>query len=232
MAGFDGIEYDLVSEADEDYDELQRIVGVAFQPMALHLPDLPLGLLEIGTGTGKTAIEVLKISPQFFMYSVDISQERHKLARVALTEYSDRVRLITEDIFCYLEANPNLVFDGAFSCLTLHNFPPNDRRSLLKTLHRNIWGGMPLVIGDKLAFDDPEEHKRVFDLHLERFSDYFIARGREDQLELWKEHYRQDDMVKWTRGQAIRDITDAGFRDVQLYWQKEDYLGAVITARS
>jgi tRNA (cmo5U34)-methyltransferase len=121
------------------YEELQE--AVAEQARGTNI-------LELGTGTGETALRVLARNPGARWTGIDASEAMLAAARARLPETADlRVQRLEDPL-------PEGAFDLVVSVLAVHHLDGNGKRDLftrVSRLTRNF------VLGDVVVPEDPAE---------------------------------------------------------------------------
>lgn len=134
---------DLVAREVPGYPELQDAVAAAAAEA------LPGRILELGTGTGETALRVLARLPGASMIGVDVSPAMLGRAREVLPREVDlRVGRFEED----LPAGP---FDLVFSALAVHHLDAEGKRDLFRRVARELAPGGRFVLADVVVPADP-----------------------------------------------------------------------------
>lgn len=134
---------DLVAREVPGYPELQDAVAAAAAEA------LPGRILELGTGTGETALRVLARLPAASLIGVDVSPAMLGRAREVLPREVDlRVGRFEED----LPAGP---FDLVFSALAVHHLDAEGKRDLFRRVARELAPGGRFVLADVVVPADP-----------------------------------------------------------------------------
>ncbi|WAI00338.1 class I SAM-dependent methyltransferase [Methanogenium organophilum] len=117
------------------------------------IPDGPVRVLELGSGTGFVTAMLCARNPEAEITGIDLSPGMLEVAK-AKPELSD-VTFITGD---FREVWGTGTFDVIFTTLCLHHLPDADRAALLKTIHDSLREGGVFVNGDVFAAEcDREE---------------------------------------------------------------------------
>ena len=121
------------------YEELQEAVAIAA---------VGRRILELGTGTGETAVRVLARNPGAHWTGVDASEAMLARARERLPEEADlRVGRLEDPL-------PEGPFDLAVSCLAVHHLDGPAKRDLF---HRVAAVAESFVLGDLVVPERPED---------------------------------------------------------------------------
>jgi tRNA (cmo5U34)-methyltransferase len=107
-------------------------------------------LLELGTGTGETALRVLTRHPGASLVGIDVSEEMLAVARERLPGADLRVARLEDPL-------PGGPFDLVFSALAIHHLDGAGKRDLFARVAAVLAAGGRLVIGDVVVPDDPAD---------------------------------------------------------------------------
>ncbi|HEY7464848.1 MAG TPA: methyltransferase domain-containing protein [Candidatus Limnocylindria bacterium] len=176
------------------YDEIQdTVIGL----LSLRPPHR---VLDLGIGTGTTALRILEALPDTRVVGMDVSREMLGRARRRLREYRGRFELRAGDI-----ANPQLdgLYDAIVSVLAVHHLWADEKRHLFSRLWEHLAPGGVLIVAD--AFRHASD--RLLELY-----DYPRP---EDPHEAEHDHLDTTaDQLSW--------MTAAGFASVDVAWKYED----------
>ena len=120
------------------YDELQDAVAAAA---------VGRNVLELGTGTGETAVRVLANNPGARWTGIDASEAMLELARRRLPAADLQVRRLEDPL-------PEGPFDLAVSCLAVHHLDGDAKRELFA---RVAAVAESCVLGDLVVPERPED---------------------------------------------------------------------------
>jgi tRNA (cmo5U34)-methyltransferase len=107
-------------------------------------------LLELGTGTGETALRVLRRHPGAALVGVDVSEDMLVVARERLPGADLRVARLEDP----LPAGP---FDLVFSARCIHHLDGPGKADLFRRAAEVLEPGGRFVIGDVVVPDDPAD---------------------------------------------------------------------------
>jgi cyclopropane fatty-acyl-phospholipid synthase-like methyltransferase len=145
---FDPDTYDALMTSDVPaYGRLQRAVAEACGASGSGVGQR---LLELGTGTGETAVHVLAARPGAELVGVDASEAMLSRARVRLPEASLSVARLQDP----LPAGP---FDVVFSALAVHHLDAREKASLFARVAEVVAAGGRFVLGDLIVPKDPAD---------------------------------------------------------------------------
>ena len=107
-------------------------------------------LLELGTGTGETALRVLRRHPGAALVGVDVSNDMLAVARERLRGSDLRVARLEDPL-------PPGPFDLVFSALCIHHLDGPGKADLFRRVAGVLSPGGRFVIGDVVVPDDPAD---------------------------------------------------------------------------
>jgi tRNA (cmo5U34)-methyltransferase len=145
-------------------------------------------LLELGTGTGETALRVLARNPGASLVGIDVSDEMLAVARERLPGASLRVARLEDEL-------PSGPFDLVFSALCIHHLDAAGKADLFARVAAALGPGGRFVYGDVVVPDDPADVIMLLSF------DYDLPSPVPDQL-AWLHDAGFDARVAW----AARDL--------------------------
>jgi tRNA (cmo5U34)-methyltransferase len=134
---------DLMTSELPDYYRLQEETAAATGSGGRRL-------LELGTGTGETALRVLARRPGASLTGVDVSEDMLAVAREGLGGAELRAARLEDP----LPAGP---FDLVFSALAIHHLDGPGKADLFRRVAAVLTPGGRFVIGDVVVPDDPAD---------------------------------------------------------------------------
>ena len=165
------------------YEEIQEEVAKAAAGPAVE------DALELGTGTGETAIRVARLHPEARLTGIDESASMLAAARAAL---GHAPFLIVQRLEDPLPPGP---FDLVFSALAVHHLDGPGKADLFRRVARVLRPNGRFVLGDVVIPDDPE------DAVVPLSPDYDLPDTAADQL-AWLEEAGFEARVTW----RLRDL--------------------------
>jgi tRNA (cmo5U34)-methyltransferase len=183
------------------YDELHDTV------VSLLSLRPPRRVLDLGSGTGTTALRLLTAFPAAHVTGLDVSPEMLARAAQRLAGHAGRFTLRRGDI-----AAPDLAgeYDAIVSVLTVHHLWPDEKRHLFRHLREHTARGGVLVLADVFRPTD--------DLLRE-------AQGLPREVPPEDEPDRPD-----TAGEQVAWLAAAGFAAVDVAW-KDEQVGVLVARR-
>jgi tRNA (cmo5U34)-methyltransferase len=176
------------------YDEIQETV------VSLLSLRPPHRVLDLGVGTGVTALRVLEALPEARVVGLDVSQEMLGRARQRLKAHRRRVTLRPANI-----AAPEIdgLYDAIVSVLAVHHLWADEKRHLFSRLWEHLTPGGIMIVAD--AFRHASD--RLLELY--------------DHPRPADAHEREHDHLDTTADQ-LAWLTAAGFAAVDVAWKYED----------
>jgi tRNA (cmo5U34)-methyltransferase len=135
---------DLMTSELPDYHRLQDEVAAACGGAGAAR------LLELGTGTGETALRVLARHPDASLVGIDVSDDMLAVARERLAGADLRVARLEEPL-------PPGPFGLVFSALAIHHLDGPGKADLFRRVAAVMEPGGRFVIGDVVVPDDPAD---------------------------------------------------------------------------
>ncbi|MGH3050657.1 MAG: class I SAM-dependent methyltransferase [Gaiellaceae bacterium] len=135
---------DLMHEEIPGYDELQEATAAATGGVEAQ------DVLELGTGTGETALRVLALHPAARWVGVDASEAMLRRARERLPGAELRLGRIEDEL-------PEGRFDLVVSTLAVHHLDAAAKRALFRRVAAALRPGGRFVLGDLVVPRPGEE---------------------------------------------------------------------------
>jgi tRNA (cmo5U34)-methyltransferase len=169
---------ELMTSEMPDYFPLQDETAAATGSGAARL-------LELGTGTGETALRVLERHRGASLVGIDASDDMLAVARDRLPGADLRVARLEEPL-------PAGAYDLVFSVLAIHHLDGPGKADLFRRVAEVAAPGGRFVIGDVVVPDDPADAVTPLS------PDFDLPSRVEDQL-VWLSDAGFDASVVWTR---------------------------------
>jgi len=135
----------LMRQEVPEYDRLQEETAAATVIDAKRV-------LELGTGTGETALRVLAANPVAFLVGLDASSEMLTHARAVLPAH--RVQLLVARLEDPLPDGP---FDVIVSALSVHHLDGPGKADLFRRVRAALAPGGRFVLGDVIVPEEPSD---------------------------------------------------------------------------
>ena len=139
-----GTYLDAVRAEVPAYDEFQDAVAEATTPIAARW------ILELGVGTGETALRVLRRHPAASLVGLDASAEMVDVASQVLPTADLRVGHLEDPL-------PEGKFHLVVSALAVHHLTSEGKADLFKRVAGQLVVGGRFVVGDVIVPDRPED---------------------------------------------------------------------------
>ncbi len=107
-------------------------------------------LLELGTGTGETALRVLARNPGASLIGIDVSDDMLAVARERLPGADLRVARLEDPL-------PRGPFDLVFAALAIHHLDGTAKSDLFRRIAADVAPGGAFVFGDVVVPEDPAD---------------------------------------------------------------------------
>jgi tRNA (cmo5U34)-methyltransferase len=143
-------------------------------------------LLELGTGTGESALRVLARHPGAALAGIDESADMLAVARERLPDADLRVSRLEDQL-------PEGPFDLVFSVLAVHHLDGPGKADLFRRVAAVLQPGGRFVIGDVVVPDDPADATTPLS------PDYDLPSRADEQL-LWLVEAGFDARKVWASG--------------------------------
>jgi tRNA (cmo5U34)-methyltransferase len=212
-------DYNLFKKIMPHSDGLQDKLGEAVRDYSSLLQNKIISVVEGGSGTGLTTLRLLKADKHITVLCIDNEGAYLKQASAALSEYGDRVQFRNMDLLETLKEIPDGSIDIFASAWMIHNVPPGYRSKLFPEISRILKKGGLFINCDKLAQNDESLHLKDLEIQcqsLNLFDDF----GRPDLKKKWKEHWDDDEKVKFTEDEQVNLLRVQNFSKVSVLDRK------------
>lgn len=218
---------DLVKEHFEmkyhDYDVLIKKLIPEYEQMhnmivdQIDFPrDKNLSFLDLGVGTGQTALHLLKKYPHATIDGFDISPTMIEQAKKRLQNQLDRITFTEQDIKNLDISTKN--YDACVAVLSVHHLDGQQKASLFKTIFRQLNENGIFVVGDIVKFDSESETKAKED----EWRAFLIRNLGEQEGQYWFENYQEEDLPSSVNEQ-LNWLQQAGFHETNPLWEYMNY---------
>jgi tRNA (cmo5U34)-methyltransferase len=180
----------------------------------------PLRVLDLGIGTGQTALEILQRFSEAHIDGVDISKQMLAQGKARLKQFENRVTYAHKDMAAFI---PKHTYDACVAVLSIHHLHERQKQKLFKTVYKALKPGGVFVIGDLIRFPTQKETKQK-ELLWKRYI-YHTLGAAEGQY--WFDNYLEEDVPSSIPDQ-IKWLRIAGFKDSRRVWKHMNY--AVMSA--
>jgi len=185
------------------------------------IDEMPLKIIDLGTGTGALAARVIHRFPNCKLTCVDMTLGMLEKARVRLGERMD-ITYLEKDFY---ELELPYGNDAVVSSLALHHLiTDEDKRSFYAKVCRSLVPGGVFVNADAVLSTD----EWVEDLYMKKWTEFMRRSLDEEGAQMVLKRYRGEDSLPFLMDQ-LRWLTEVGFSKVDIIWK--DHMGAVVWAR-
>ena len=205
-----------------DYDELiQKLIPeyTKMHQLVVDLINIPdkeeITILDLGVGTGQTALCLFEKYPNLNLVGVDISPKMIQQAKVRLNKYHDKIRFIEQDI-SKLDIKGR--FDGCVAVLSIHHLDEKQKPELFRKIFNLLDSDGVFVIGDIIKFDSEEETRQKE----EEWKRFLIQNLGEEEGQYWFDNYKEEDLPSSVPSQ-LKWLREAGFKKVECVWKYVNY---------
>jgi len=208
--------YDIIAPTVPFYREVQvGVADVLADAFAHHGQARRFQVVELGTGTGATALSILVRNKLAVVTGIDHNPTMLEQASVKLKALlqEERVTLREADALDYLNGMDDEQCDAVASAYTVHNWNHDYRQRVGKDVLRVLKPGGLFVNGDKYADDDPKRNIDDLVFHVNAIFEGLNAAGKEHLIRNTVVHYIADQSPSCILSEAtfIRQLTTMGY---------------------
>jgi tRNA (cmo5U34)-methyltransferase len=197
------------------FADLHRMTRILLAERAA--PDAQV--LVLGAGGGLELKALAAAEPGWRFVGVDPATEMLKLAEQTLGQFNARVQLQQG----YIDDAPDGPFDAATCLLTFHFLDVEERRRTAREIHRRLRPGAPFVAAHS-SFPQADDERARW---ISRYAAYAIASGADPNLANTARAAVEAGLNLLSPEQDARVLSEAGFRDVELFYAAFTWRGWV-----
>ncbi|KRR07635.1 methyltransferase [Bradyrhizobium jicamae] len=197
------------------FADLHRMTRILLAERAA--PDAQV--LVLGAGGGLELKALAEAEPHWRFIGVDPAAAMLKLAEQTLGPFGTRVQLHQG----LIDDAPDGPFDAATCLLTLHFLDLDERRRTAREIHRRLRPGAPFVVAHS-SFPQTEDERTRW---LSRYAAYAIASGADPDQANNARAAVDASLSLLSPEQDARVLSEAGFRDVELFYAAFTWRGWV-----
>lgn len=205
-----------------DYDKLiQKLIPkyTEMHNLVVQLVDFPnekkLSILDLGVGTGQTALSLLQKFPNATLDGVDISPKMIEQAKIRLKNFLDRITFSEQDI---KDLQIKKTYGACVAVLSIHHLNEKGKPKLFKKIFDNLNENGIFVIGDIIKFDSEKVTKEKE----EEWRNFLIKNLGKKDGQYWFENYQEEDLPSSVSNQ-LEWLKQSGFKDVKCIWKYMNY---------
>lgn len=205
-----------------DYDKLiQNLIPkyTEMHNLVVQLVDFPkenkLSILDLGVGTGQTALSLLQKFPNATLDGIDISPKMIEQAEIRLKNFLNRITFSEQDI---KDLHINTSHDACVAVLSIHHLNENQKPKLFRKIFDNLSNNGVFVIGDIIKFNSEKETKEKE----KEWRNFLIKNLGEKEGQYWFENYQEEDLPSSVSNQ-LEWLKQAGFKEVKCIWEYMNY---------
>jgi len=209
-------DYDrLIKNLIPRYEEMHSVAIDQFN----FPPQNELSFLDLGIGTGQTALVLLNKFPKARVHGVDISPNMLMQAKERLRQMEDRIIFSEENMTVF---KPRERYDGCIGILSIHHLNENQKRNLFGKVFTSMKSGGIFSIGDIITFDNKIDAA----IKEKEWKKFLIKNLGDKEGDYWFQNYLEEDLPSSVASQ-LKWLNDIGFR-AECVWEYMNY--AVISA--
>jgi tRNA (cmo5U34)-methyltransferase len=171
-----------------------------------------LNILDLGIGTGETALGLLKKFPKSRLTGVDLSPKMFRVAKNRLKEFSKQVGFVESDM---IEFEPSQKYDVCVAVLSVHHLTQKEKQQLFVKIFNSLNEKGIFVIGDLIIGDSEKETNQLE----KQWEEHLIKTLGKKEAENWMKIYRKEDIPDSIKNQ-LQWLKEAGFKEVKCSWEK------------
>ncbi len=196
------------------YEEIQREV-LLISDIFNFSENEKLIVLDLGIGTGNPSINLLRKYKDMEIDAIDLSPKMIQVAKNHLSEFSNRINFIEEDM---IEFNPKRKYNACVGLFSVHHLNQEQKKELFKKIFNCLENKGIFIIGDLVVGDTPEETKELE----EEWKNYLIKKAGKEGIK-WYNVYKKEDIPDSINNQ-IKWLKEAGFKTAELKWKKMNFV--------
>jgi len=163
-----------------------------------------LNILDLGIGTGETALGLLRKFPKSRLIGVDLSPKMFGVAKNRLKKFSKQVKLVESDM---IEFEPSQKYDICVAVLSVHHLNQKEKQQLFVKIFNSLNEKGIFVIGDLIIGDSEKETNQLE----KQWEEHLIKKLGKKEAENWMELYRKEDIPDSINNQ-LQGLKKAGFK--------------------
>lgn len=203
----------MAATYDTRIDAILPMSDLFFSTCLSFIPDGPVTLLELGSGTGYATSKILTVNPQAVITCIDHSREM--IASANQKPILKSVRIFEQDI---RDPWPDQQYDVIMTTLCFHHIPGNDRLVLLRRILEALSPGGVFICGDIIRAESDEEEEIYRGRWIRSMEQAELSR---DQIDRITTSRRENYAEMETLAGFYRKMRDVGFSCVLMPYKHE-----------
>jgi trans-aconitate methyltransferase len=167
----------MAAAYDHRVDAILPVSDLFFSTCLSFIPDGPITLLELGSGTGYATSKILTDHPRVVITCIDHSPGMIACARQK--PEIDSVQIVEQDI---RDLWPDRQYNVVMTTLCLHHIPGKDRSVLLRRVHEALYQGGIFICGDIIRPESLNSEEIYRDRWINSMVHAGLTAGEADQM--------------------------------------------------
>ena len=172
-------------------------------------------ILDLGVGTGETALRILKKFPNVEIDGIDISKKMIQQAKIRLKKYISRIKFFEGDM---IDFDFTKKYCSAFGVLSIHHLNNHQKQAFFKKIFNCLEENSVFVIADIIKFDTEKETKQKE----QGWKEFLLKNLGEKEGNFWFDYYFQEDIPDSVNSQ-LNWLKEAGFKEIKCIFEHINY---------
>lgn len=204
-------EYDkLIRNLIPKYEEMHQLVVDSLN----FTKEAKIKVLDLGIGTGQTALKILEKFPNAQIDGFDTSKKMIEQAKIRLKNHLAKLRFFEQDIS---KSNFTQKYDAIIAVLCIHHLNSKQKQELFSKIFNSLKKPGIFVIADIVKFDSKKETEEKE----QEWKDFLIKNLGEKEGNFWFENYKEEDLPDSTNNQ-LKWLKISGFK-AKCIWEYINY---------
>ena len=202
---------DLIRKLIPKYEEMHfKVINLISFPK-----DKKINVLDLGIGSGQTALEILKKFPNSFIDGIDIAGDMIEKSKNRLKGYLDRVNFYNQDMKKF---DFKKKYDLIVAVLSIHHLTFEEKQIFYRKLYQILNEGGILIVGDIIKFNSKEKTQKKE----EEWKDFLINNLGKKEGKFWFDNYLEEDIPETIENQ-LKWMEESGFNEFNSVWEHINY---------
>lgn len=169
---------------------------------------------DLGIGSGKLSLEILKRFPNSNLIGMDFSRMMLNICEKRFEAFKDRVKLVEGD---FEKKLPNLDPDLVIMVLALHHLEDESKQNFISLLFTRLKNNGALFIGDLTK----SRHEWITTKYMNLWRENLRRNGYSDEYieKCYKEKYLREDKPAPPEDHLLW-MERSGFKEIEVFWKK------------